>query len=54
MYNSVGNKIINTIEINKNINSYELNLEKVNSGLYFISIETNEGKQTIKILKTNH
>ena len=54
VYNSIGNKIINTIKINKNVNSYELNLEKLNSGLYFISIETNAGKQTIKILKTNH
>jgi len=51
VYNSIGRQIINTIEINTYLSRYELDLGKFNSGVYFISIENEEGEQTIKLIK---
>ena len=51
VYNSIGRQIINTIELNTYLNKYEIDLGKFNSGLYFISIENEEGEQTIKLIK---
>ena len=44
---------MNTIHFEKNMDKYELDLEKTNPGLYFITIETKNEKRTIKILKND-
>ena len=51
VFNIVGEQIINSIELNKIVNNFELNLEKIKSGLYFVSIETLKGKQKVIIIK---
>ena len=51
VFNIVGKQIINSIELNKTVSNFELNLEKIKSGLYFVSIETLKGKQNVTIIK---
>ena len=53
IYNSVGQLAINTIYLEKNMDKYELDLEKMQSGLYFITIETKNETKIIKILKND-
>lgn len=52
IYNSIGALIrTETVEFNTAENNYSLDISQLNSGLYFIELTGNNGKQTIKFIK---
>ena len=51
VYNNNSQLIMNKLHFEKHMNRHELNLEKNQAGLYFVTIETKNEKITIKILK---
>lgn len=51
IYNNLGQKILDEIQINKNLDEFIINLENQNSGIYYVKIETKHESQILKIIK---